>query len=173
MILYACTILVSAFLLFQVQPVIAKIILPWFGGSAAVWTTCLLFFQLVLLLGYSYAHGLVRYLQPRMQMIVHGALLLVSAIALPVYPNQSWKPSGTEEPTLAIIKLLAVTVGLPYFLLSTTGPLLQAWYARRFKGSMPYRLYALSNAGSMFALISYPFLVEPRLTTHQQAWIWS
>ncbi|HEV3201057.1 MAG TPA: hypothetical protein VGZ73_24310, partial [Bryobacteraceae bacterium] len=173
MVLYAFTILVSAFLLFQVQPVIAKIILPWFGGSAAVWTTCLLFFQMVLLLGYLYAHAVVRYLKPRMQMLVHAALLLVSAVALPVYPNVAWKPTGTEEPTLAILRLLAVTVGLPYFLLSTTGPLLQAWYARRFKGSLPYRLYALSNAGSMFALLSYPFLFEPYLTTHQQAWMWS
>jgi SAM-dependent methyltransferase len=173
MILYVLTIVVSAFLLFQVQPVIAKIILPWFGGSAAVWTTCMLFFQMALLLGYLYAHALVRYLKPRTQMLVHAGLLLVSALALPVYPNVSWKPAGTEEPTLRILGLLAVTVGLPYFLLSTTGPLLQAWYARRFQGAMPYRLYALSNAGSMFALLSYPVLFEPMFTTHQQAWMWS
>jgi SAM-dependent methyltransferase len=173
MILYALTIVVSAFLLFQVQPIIAKIILPWFGGSAAVWTVCMLFFQMALLLGYLYAHALVRYLKPRTQMLVHAGLLLVSALALPVYPSASWKPVGVEEPTLRILGLLAVTVGLPYFLLSTTGPLLQAWYARRFQGSMPYRLYALSNAGSMFALLSYPFLFEPVFTTHQQAWMWS
>ena len=173
MLLYALTIVVSAFLLFQVQPVIAKIILPWFGGSAAVWTTCLLFFQLVLLLGYLYANAVIRYFKPRMQMLVHGVLLLASAAALPIYPSLGWKPAGTEQPTLAILRVLAVTVGLPYFLLSTTGPLLQAWYARRFKGSMPYRLYALSNAGSMFALLSYPVLFEPTLTTHQQSWMWS
>src|SRR6185436_4952154 len=173
MLLYALTILVSAFLLFQVQPVIAKIILPWFGGSAAVWTTCLLFFQLVLLLGYLYAHAVLRYLKPRMQMLVHAGLLLVSVAALPIYPKASWKPSGTEDPTLAILGLLGLTVGLPYFLLSTTGPLVQAWYARRFKGSMPYRLYALSNAGSMFALISYPPLFEPFFGTHRQAVLWS
>ena len=173
MLLYALTILVSAFLLFQVQPVIAKIILPWFGGSAAVWTTCLLFFQMVLLLGYLYAHAVIRHLKPRVQMVVHGVLLLASAATLPIYPSLAWKPAGTEEPTWAILRLLAVSVGLPYFLLSTTGPLLQAWYARRFKGSMPYRLYALSNAGSMFALISYPVLFEPTLTTHQQSWTWS
>jgi SAM-dependent methyltransferase len=173
MLLYALTTLLSAFLLFQVQPVIAKIILPWFGGSAAVWTTCLLFFQIVLLLGYLYAHAVVRYLKPRAQMLVHGALLLASALALPIYPNAVWKPSGAEEPTFAILRLLALTVGLPYFLLSTTGPLLQAWYARRYKGAMPYRLYALSNAGSMFALLSYPVLFEPRFTTHEQSWIWS
>src|SRR5579872_1522370 len=173
MSLYVLTIVVSAFLLFQVQPVIAKIILPWFGGSAAVWTTCLLFFQMVLLLGYLYSHAVIRYLKPRMQMMVHAGLLLVSALALPVYPSAAWKPTGTEEPTWAILRLLAITVGLPYFLLSTTGPLIQAWYARRFKGAMPYRLYALSNAGSMFALISYPVLFEPNFTTHQQAGMWS
>ena len=173
MILYALTILVSAFLLFQVQPVIAKIILPWFGGSAAVWTTCLLFFQMVLLLGYLYAHAVVRYLKPRMQMLIHAGLLLGSAAVLPIYPNAAWKPSGSEDPTFQILGLLAVTVGLPYFLLSTTGPLLQAWYARQFKGAVPYRLYALSNAGSMFALLSYPVLFEPVYATRQQANIWS
>src|SRR5438105_2687636 len=139
MILYGLTILVSAFLLFQVQPVIAKIILPWFGGSAAVWTTCMLFFQIVLLLGYLYSHAVIRYLKPRMQIILHASLLLLSLAALPVYPKAAWKPIGGEEPTIGILGLLAVTLGLPYFLLSTTGPLLQAWYARRFKDSMPYR----------------------------------
>src|SRR5579883_397788 len=173
MVLYALTILVSAFLLFQVEPVIAKIILPWFGGSAAVWTTCLLFFQMVLLLGYLYAHAVVRYFDARKQMLLHTGLLLASAIALPIYPSPAWKPSGTEEPIVAILGLLALSVGLPYFLLSTTGPLLQAWYARRYKGAMPYRLYALSNAGSMFALVSYPFLFEPVFGVHLQAKLWS
>src|ERR1022692_2256383 len=173
MVLYAFTILVSAFLLFQVQPVIAKIILPWFGGSAAVWTTCLLFFQMVLLLGYLYSHAVIRYLKPRAQMLLHAGLLLASVVVLPIYPNVSWKPVGATEPTLQILGLLAVTVGLPYFLLSTTGPLLQAWYARRFQGAMPYRLYALSNAGSMFALLSYPVLFEPAFNTHQQSGMWS
>ena len=173
MLLYALTIVVSAFLLFQVQPVIAKIILPWFGGSAAVWTTCLLFFQMVLLLGYLYSHAVIRYLKPRAQMLLHAGLLLASVVVLPIYPNVSWKPVGVAEPTLQILGLLAVTVGLPYFLLSTTGPLLQAWYARRFQGAMPYRLYALSNAGSMFALLSYPVLFEPAFNTHQQSGMWS
>ncbi|HZP84567.1 MAG TPA: fused MFS/spermidine synthase [Chthonomonadaceae bacterium] len=176
--LYAVTIFVSAFLLFQVQPIIAKSILPWFGGTSAVWTTCLLFFQTVLLLGYLYAHGLAEYLADRRQRRLHTALLVVSLAALPILPRESWKPTGTEEPTLRVLLLLLVTVGLPYFLLSTTGPLLQAWYTR---GGMhggrprpfPYRLYAISNAGSMLALITYPILVEPRLTLHQQAWTWS
>src|SRR5271166_6506422 len=173
MILYALTIVVSAFLLFQVEPIIAKIILPWFGGSAAVWTICLLFFQVVLLLGYAYAHAVVRYLKPRVQGIVHMVLLLGSLAVLPIYPSVRLKPSGTAEPTWGILSLLGLTIGLPYFLLSTTGPLLQAWYAREHKGAVPYRLFALSNAGSMFALLSYPVLFEPRLTTHQQSGSWS
>ncbi len=173
MLLYALTILVSAFLLFQVEPVIARIILPWFGGSAAVWTTCLLFFQVALLLGYLYAHVLVRYLKARAQVLVHCGLLLASLAALPILPGAGWKPAGSEEPTFRILLLLSATVGLPFFLLSTTGPLVQAWFARRFEGVTPYRLYALSNAGSMFALLSYPVLVEPSLTTHQQAYGWS
>jgi SAM-dependent methyltransferase len=173
MFLYALTILVSAFLLFQVQPIIARIILPWFGGSAAVWTTCLLFFQSVLLLGYLYSHWLYRSLRPRLQTGVHVLLLAASLAVLPVSPAASWKPAGAGDPTFRILLLLAVTVGLPYFLLSTTGPLLQAWYARRYREAIPYRLYALSNAGSMFALVSYPVLFEPVLGTRMQAVIWS
>jgi SAM-dependent methyltransferase len=176
MILYALTILLSAFLLFQVQPLIAKIILPWFGGGAAVWATCLLFFQSVLLLGYLYAHASVRCLKPRRQMLLHIGLLALSLLALavlPLYPSAAWKPSPTADPTWGILGLLGATVGLPYFLLSTTGPLLQAWYARRYSGAMPYRLYALSNVGSMFALLSYPFLFEPVFGSHQQANLWS
>jgi SAM-dependent methyltransferase len=173
MLLYALTILVSAFLLFQVEPIIAKIILPWFGGSAAVWTVCLLFFQLALLAGYSYAHALVRYCKPRAQMLVHSGLLLLSLLALPIYPGAQWKPAPLADPTWGIVSLLAAKIGIPYFLLSSTGPLLQAWYARSFKGATPYRLYALSNAGSMFALLSYPFLFEPVFPTHQQATMWT
>lgn len=173
MLLYALTTLISAFLLFQVEPVIAKIILPWFGGSAAVWTACLLFFQLALLFGYLYAHALVRYLRPRTQVMVHCGLLAVSLLALPIYPRNALKPVGAGDPTLGILGVLALTVGLPYFLLSSTGPLLQAWYTRRFYGSMPYWLYALSNAGSMLALVTYPVLFEPEFTNHQQAGMWS
>jgi hypothetical protein len=173
MIIYAMTILVSAFLLFQVQPIIAKIILPWFGGSAAVWTTCLLFFQSVLVLGYLYAHASVRRLKPRVQALVHIGLLLVSAVALPILPKPAWKPSGTGDPIWGILGLLALTVGLPYFLLSTTSPLVQAWYARGHKTALPYRLFAISNAGSLFALVSYPFLFEPVYTTREQAYMWS
>ncbi len=171
--LFALTILLSSFLLFAVQPMIARIILPWFGGSAAVWTVCLLFFQAVLLLGYIYAHWLFRRLRGRTQSIVHLALLGISLAWLPVFPAEHWKPAGADSPSLSILMLLAGTVGLPYLLLSTTAPLIQAWYAQRYKGAVPYRLYALSNIGSVAALASYPALVEPALTTHQQAWAWS
>jgi hypothetical protein len=173
MLFYALTTVVSAFLLFQVEPVIAKIILPWFGGSAAVWTVCLLFFQVVLLLGYAYAHAVIRYLQPRVQTIVHGVLLAASVGALPIYPSLLLKPTAATDPTWGILSVLGLAIGMPYFLLASTGPLLQAWYAREHKGALPYRLYALSNAGSMFALLSYPVLIEPRLTAHQQAGTWS
>jgi hypothetical protein len=173
MLFYALTIFLSAFLLFQVQPIIAKTILAWFGGSAAVWTTCMLFFQSVLLLGYLYAHFSIRKLTPRTQTRVHLVLLVLCLLMLPVIPNAAWKPVGTENPTVRILLLLAATVGLPYLMLSTTGPLLQAWYARAERGAMPYRLFALSNLGSMLALLSYPPLVEPFLPGRTQAWIWS
>jgi hypothetical protein len=170
---YAIATFFSAFLLFQIQPIIAKMILPWFGGSAAVWTTCLLFFQVVLLMGYSYAHLSVRFLAPRWQASLHAGLLACSLFLLPVVPNMAWKPSGAEEPSTRILGLLATTIGLPYLLLSATSPLLQAWYARRSHGVIPYRLFALSNAGSMLALIGYPFVVEPAIATRSQAILWS
>ncbi len=170
---YAATIFLSAFLLFQVQPLIAKFILPWFGGSAAVWSAALLFFQLVLLAGYFYAHVLIRYLKPKMQFNVHAVLLVASLATLPIVPNAVWKTTGSADPTFRILLLLAATVGLPYAILSATSPLLQAWYVRTHKGAIPYRLFALSNFGSLLALLSYPTLVEPRLTLHSQAVAWS
>jgi len=171
-LLFAATILLSAFLLFQVQPLIAKLILPWFGGSAAVWTSCMLFFQMALLGGYAYAHWVNG--QPgRKQTIVHLALLALSFLSLPILPNPAWKPHGMEDPLLRILGLLAATVGLPYFLLASTSPLLQSWYSRSNGGAMPYRFFALSNAGSMLGLLTYPVLIEPYLTSGQQAWMWS
>lgn len=171
--LYGFTILLSAFLLFQIQPMIAKMILPWFGGTAAVWSTALMFFQLALLAGYLYSYLLMRYLPARVQWLVHGALLAISLLALPVIPQNGWKPVDGNDPALRILGLLAATIGLPYFMLSTTGPLLQAWYVRTTGSSMPYRLYALSNAGSMLALLTFPVVVEPFLTTRLQAIGWS
>jgi len=173
MILYAATIFLSAFLLFQVQPLIAKIILPWFGGSAAVWAAALLFFQISLLAGYAYAHALTKFAKAKTQMLIHGGLLLVSCALLPILPNVSWKPTAVGDPTLRILELLAATIGLPYFLLSSTSPLLQAWYVRRTGSGVPYRLFALSNFGSMLALLSFPFVVEPNIASPQQAYIWS
>lgn len=173
MVVYAATIVLSAFLLFQVQPLLGKIVLPWFGGSAAVWSAVLMFFQVGLLAGYAYAHLLIARVRPKAQAVVHGVLLAASVALLPILPAESWKPAGDEDPTSRILGLLAVTVGLPYFLLSSTSPLLQAWYARRNPGRIPYRLFALSNAGSLAGLLSFPFLVEPWLTSRQQGYAWS
>lgn len=171
--LFACTIFLSAFLLFQVQPMIGKMILPWFGGSAAVWSTCMLFFQLVLFLGYLYAHLLTRYLKPRQQSICHIGLLLASLALLPIAPGGMWKPDGGDDPTLLIAGLMTACIGLPYFLLSSTGPLVQAWFAREKAGTVPYRLFALSNFGSMLGLLSYPLLFEPWLPLPSMAGVWS
>src|SRR5204863_5181778 len=145
---YASTILISAFLLFQVQPVISKFILPWFGGSPGVWTTCVLFFQVVLFLGYTYAHLLTK-LPRRWQLMVHGVLLLAAALSLPIAPGTQWKPSGGDDPTRSILMLLLANVALPYFVLSRTSPLVQVWFSRAGDGRAPWRLYALSNAGSL------------------------
>jgi len=173
MILYAVSIFLSAFLLFQVQPIIAKVILPWFGGSAAVWSMCMLFFQAVLLLGYVYAHWLYHRVRGRGQAWLHSALLAASLAVLPILPNPRWRTAAAGDPSWRILALLALTIGLPYFLLSSTSPLLQAWYARTHHRAMPYRLFALSNLASMLALLSYPLLVEPNLAVRTQATIWS
>ncbi len=173
MTLYAITIFVSAFLLFLVQPLIAKQILPWFGGTAAVWTTCLVFFQFALLAGYFYSDWITRKLTPKRQVIVHLLLVSIALALLPIIPDVSWKPQGDEAPSLRIILLLAATIGLPYFLLSTTSPLVQAWFARSYPGASPYRLFALSNLASMMALLGYPFLLEPNIATQVQALGWS
>jgi len=172
-ILYAGTIFLSAFLLFQVQPIIGKIVLPWFGGSAAAWTVCMLFFQLTLLLGYLYSHLSSRYLAPRRQAWLHAGLLLAAALTLPIIPDDGWKPSPGDDPALLLLGLLAATIGLPYFLLSTTGPLVQHWFAQERPGSVPYRLFALSNFASLLGLLSYPLLFEPQFTLKQMSTFWS
>ena len=173
MAIYATTIFLSAFLLFQIQPMIAKMILPWFGGSAAVWITCMLFFQAGLLGGYIYAHWSVRYLKPKTQTLLHAALLLFSLAVLPVAPAQGWKPTGGEDPIFRILAVLTVSAGLPYLLLSTTSPLIQAWYARKYNSALPYKLFALSNLASLLGLLAYPFLVEPNVTLRGQSLFWS
>lgn len=173
--LFVASIFLSAFLLFQIQPVIARYILPWYGGSPAVWTSCLLFFQLGLLAGYGYAHALVTFLRGkrRVQIAIHLGLLLLAIFLLPITPSESFKPDGSEHPVLGIIQLLGLTVGFPYFLLSASGPLLQHWFSEAFPTRSPYRLYAVSNAGSLLGLISYPFLFEPLFRTSEQTLIWS
>jgi spermidine synthase len=169
---YAATIFLSSFLLFLVQPIIAKQILPWFGGSAAVWTTCLVFFQSVLLAGYAYADWTMR-LGARRQAMLHAGLLAASLACLPILASSGWKPQGDEAPVARILLLLAATIGLPYFLLSTTTPLLQAWYWRRWRAAVPYRLFALSNLASLTALIGFPIAFEPTFDLKQLAWGWS
>src|SRR5262249_21769847 len=143
---YALAIFTGAFLLFQVQPLIGKYIVPWFGGAPAVWTTCLLFFQVVLLGGYAYAFLSSRWLKPRAQAVCHLALLGLALALLPITPAESWKPDGDGNPTLQILAILAASLGMPCFILSATGPLMQHWFNRAYPGVSPYRLYALSNA---------------------------
>ncbi|MBX3437568.1 MAG: fused MFS/spermidine synthase [Planctomycetaceae bacterium] len=172
-LLFAATIFSSAFLLFQVQPLISRFILPWFGGSPAVWSTCMLFFQVVLFAGYLYAHLLSTRLSPRWQASLHAALLAGAVMSLPITPDASWKPAPGENPTLRIILLLGACVGLPYLLLSSTGPLLQRWFSQQAPGTSPYRLYALSNVGSLLALVTFPFVVEPVFSSPVQAETWS
>ncbi len=172
MALYALTVFVSAFLLFQVQPIIAKMILPWFGGSAMVWTCCMLFFQTMLLIGYGYSHHLVR-LAPKQQRNLHLGMLGLSLISLPLIPRASLKPEGGDNPLFGILAVLFLTVGIPYLMLATTGPLMQAWYAATHPGRLPYRLFALSNFGSLLALVGYPFLLEPSVPLRMQGIAWS
>src|SRR5688572_30250543 len=173
MLLHASTVFVSAFLLFLVQPILAKQILPWFGGAAIVWTMCMVFFQLVLLLGYAYAHWLTNRVKGDRQAWVHIALLLASLAFLPITADSGWKPAGDANPVWRILLLLFATIGLPYFLLSSTSPLVQAWFARAYPGSSPYRLFALSNLASMLALLGYPFLFEPNTSGSEQSVGWS
>jgi len=172
-VLYAGTIFLSSFLLFLVQPLIARLILPWFGGSAAVWTTCMLFFQVLLLAGYAYAHLIARLSGKKLEAGIHTLLLLCAIATLPIAPGDAWKPTGEEEPVSRILLLLGTSVGLPYFLLAATSPLLQAWFARARPGENPYRLFAISNFASLIALLGYPFLVEPFLGGVEQVRVWS
>jgi len=168
----AGTVFLSAFLLFQVQPLISKAILPWFGGSPSVWTTCMIFFQSLLVAGYAYSHGLNRSLNRWRNFILHSMLLVVAAFLLPVVPGVAWKPTDGQQPVVRILMLLTATVGLPYLMLASSGPLLQTWFSQLFPNRSPYRLYALSNAGSLLALLTYPWFVETNLSIQQQGWWW-
>jgi hypothetical protein len=179
---FGITIFAGAFLLFQVQPILGKYILPWFGGMSSVWTTCMLFFQVLLLGGYLYSHLLSTRLKPRMQSTVHLAILATTLVLLivgaifwkaPILPGPNWRPTSAENPVQHVLAVLAVAVGLLYLVLSSTGPLMQNWFSRAHSGESPYRLYALSNLGSLLGLITYPIFFEPIFGLRTQAWIWS
>ncbi len=182
MIPFVLGIFVSAFLLFEVQPMISHYILPFFGGTPAVWSTVQLFFQVFLTGGYAYAYWLISRISARKQAWVHISMLVMSlslVVALgflwpsPVTPGASWKPTSVDTPIQDIFKLLLVAVGLPFFLLSTNSPLMQAWFSRSLPGRSPYWLYALSNIGSLLGLLAYPFLIEPNMTLRAQGWMWA
>jgi hypothetical protein len=180
MLPFLFSISLSAFLLFLVEPLIGKTLLPWFGGAPAVWTTAMLFFQVLLTGGYAYAAWLSQASHRRG--VLHLLLLGLSLILLlglglawrsPITPSTALKPSGTIPPMLDIFLLLAISIGLPFFLLSSNSTLMQAWFARAFPNQSPYRLYALSNFSSLVALLAYPFVVEPNLSLPWQGWLWS
>ena len=171
-LVYSITIACSSLLLFSIQPVITKAILPAFGGSAGIWVTAMLFFQIVLLAGYLYAYWITR-LAPKAQSPIHAALLVLSLAALPVKPHLEWVLPGGQSPVLSILSVLLASVGLPYFLLSSTSPLLQSWYAASYAAAFPWRLFALSNLASVTALLAYPVLIEPHSTGSLQLRWWS
>lgn len=180
---FVFTVSLGAVLLFLVQPMAARALLPWFGGSAAVWTTCQLFFQLLLLGGYAWTHGLVARLAPRRQVVTQLTLVIVAGLSLfattawwggPVIPGVALRPPDSTFPIARLLLTLLLSVGLPYFALATTGPLLQAWAANaKVSTGSVYRLYAVSNAGSLLGLLAYPFLLEPIATLRTQGWVWS
>ncbi len=182
MINYAICIFLSAFLLFQIQPIISKTLLPWFGGTPAVWSCAMLFFQIALTGGYAYSNWLVRKINTKRQTLIHLALMGISVGLVlylwiiwpsPVTPAASLKPDNLSNPFLSIFFLLAISIGLPFFVLSTNSPLMQAWFSRKNPGRSPYWLYALSNIGSLLGLIAYPILIEPNLTLQGQGWLWA
>jgi len=179
MLFFALSIFLSAFLLFQIQPMIGKFILPWFGGTPAMWSTAMLFFQTLLTGGYAYAYWLVK--RPK-QGWIHIALLGITLALLtvlgfvwssPITPSADMRPAAGNFPVLQIFLILTVSVGLPYFVLAANGPLMQAWFSRIFPEQSYARLYALSNVGSLLGLLAYPVLIEPSLTLLQQGWAWS
>jgi hypothetical protein len=167
------TVFLGAFLLFLIEPLFAKLILPRFGGAAAVWAACLVFFQCALLLGYLYADLTSRRLTPARQSQLHIALLLLSWLFLPIAPRYSQSLRAGGDPASIILILLSVSIGLPFVLLSATSPLVQIWYARASAQREPYHLFALSNLASLLALLSYPLLIEPRVAARRQAAVWS
>lgn len=182
MLLFAISIFLSAFLLFQIQPMIGKFILPWFGGTPAVWSTVMLFFQVLLTGGYAYAYWLIARVRQRTQIVFHTLVIGLAILILvflsflwasPITPDSNWKPDDISTPVLDIFKLLVVAVGLPYFILASNGPLMQAWFSHIFPNRSYARLYALSNLGSLLGLLAYPILIEPNLSLRGQGWTWA
>jgi hypothetical protein len=180
MFIFSVSIFLSAFLLFQIQPMIGKVILPWFGGTPAVWSAVILFFQMLLTGGYAYAYWLIG--RAKKQIVIHGALIALAAFVMifqssvwdsPITPDSSWKPEDVGAPIIDIFRLLLVSVGLPYFVLASNGPLMQAWFSRIHVDKSYARLYAISNVGSLMGLLAYPVLIEPNLTLRTQGWMWS
>ena len=171
--IFVAAIFASAFLIFGVQPLVGKRILPWFGGSPGVWMLCLAFYQCALFLGYAYAHALIRTASPLNQVFVHAALLCLALAFLPVLPDDSWRPTGVNTPQFHILGMLLWNVALPFGILAASSPLIQAWFARRYPERSPYPLYAVSNLGSFLALIAYPFWIEPRLPVSVTGALWS
>ncbi|WP_020468388.1 fused MFS transporter/spermidine synthase family protein [Zavarzinella formosa] len=184
--LFGVTMFISATLLFLVQPMVGKMLLPLLGGTPAVWNTCMVFFQALLLAGYYYAHKITAGFSPAKQVTVHLlviglaiAVLMIGAAmsdnASPVPIAKSLAPQGSEIPFFGVIAVLGLAIGLPFFVVSTTAPLLQKWFSETGHPSAkdPYFLYAASNAGSLLALVAYPFVVEPNLKLVQQAWLWA
>lgn len=171
--LFAGTMFVSATLLFLVEPMMAKMILPLLGGSPSVWNTCIVFFQVMLLAGYAYAHASAAWLSLRHQLLLHMALVVVPVVALPLGVTEDWVPPTEDNPVVWLLLLLLVSVGLPFFILSASTPLLQKWFAGSGhpKAKDPYFLYAASNLGSMMALLSYPTVIEPLLPLKREHWI--
>jgi hypothetical protein len=174
-LLFTVTLFASSALLFAVQPMFAKMVLPRLGGTPATWITCLLFFQSALLAGYAYAHWSTSWLGPRRQSLVHGTLLLAALAVLPVAVPSGWTPGTGGAPVGWLLALLVVSVGLPFFVVASTAPLLQRWFAavRHPAAEDPYFLYRASNLGSMLALLAYPVLIEPRLRLADQSRLWT
>lgn len=172
--LYALTLLLSAALLFSVQPMFSKMILPLLGGTSNVWNTAMLFFQVVLLAGYAYAHGTTRFLNIKAQAMIHFIVLLVFIVVLPFGIPEGWVPPVNDDPTVWQLSLMTITVGGPFFVLAASAPMLQRWFSHTDHPDAqdPYFLYGASNLGSMSSLLLYPIAIEPLLTLSEQADIW-
>ena len=173
LLLYALTLFVGAGLLFVIQPMVGKMILPLLGGTPAVWNTCMVFFQAALLAGYAYAHATTRWLGVRRQAALHLAVMALPLLALPLGVDARFVRGGEENPVLGVLLLLSVSVGLPFLVVSATAPLLQQWFTGTGHPAArdPYFLYAASNLGSMLALLGYPLLIEPRLQLRGASWL--